>query len=883
MLRCNMTIARLSAGARFHPECLFRPRSVAVIGADTSAGAQVLGNLRGGVFRGAVLPVAPDMPAVAGVLAYADVAALPIAPDLAVICGDAPDLAFTYTQLAARGCYAAIVVGMASARAEGGLRGLARRTGVRSLGPGSFGMAVPGIGLNATMSHLVPRAGRVALVSQSAALCRAVLDWAEPNGVGFSHVVGIGGNDDIGFGLVLDWLSRDAGTGAILLDIRRLKDSRRFLSAARAAARLRPVVAIRAGGMLADPSGQADDVMEAALHRSGILCVTHLEDLLAAAETLTRARPLRREGLAIVTNAIGPAQLAADAALRDGLALARLEPATRGVLNLALPADPALTPDGGGLLYVGLDQPIRLAETAALLGGAREVGGVLVVHSPTGPGDAAGMAALAAAGTAMKVPLLVCAMGETTGAGHRRLLAEAGVPAFASPEQAVRGFRHLMQNRANRAAARELPPSAVLRLAPDIASVRRIFAAVRRNGRLTLTQDEALGVLAAHGMPTVPCRMAASAQDAAVAAEMLGFPVVLKRRRVLRPDNAGTAGLALDLHDAAEVRAAGRLLAQRNPADESGFLVQRQVGRARELRLRVAEDAVFGPVIAFGQGGTAADLLGDVAVDLPPLNLPLAHALIGRTRVAATLAALHDQPAADSDAVADALVRISQLVVDFPELAELDVNPLFVDAHGVVAADAWIRLRAADAPPGRLAIPPYPGELAAPFTVRARAGHAGETLLVRPIRPEDAEAHGAFFQRLSPDDIRYRFFSALRELSAEQMARMTQVDYEREMAFVAVREASQETVGVARLVREAMDSDTAEFAVVIQPDMKGCGVARHLMERIIAWGRLQGIGMISGQVLADNAPMLAFMRALGFAIHRLPDEDDVVEARLALV
>ena len=857
-----MTVPNAKPG-RFRPEFLFRPASVAVLGSETKAGAQVLANLRAGGFAGPVLSAASGD----------DLASLPAAPELAVVCNDAAGVPQAFAALAGRGVTAAVVVSMAT-----GLRDLSRATGVRCLGAGSFGIVVPSIGLNASRAHLAPRPGRVALVSQSAALCRAVLDWAEPNGVGFSHIVGIGGNDDIGFALVLDWLSRDPGTGVILLDIRRIKDARLFLSAARAAARLRPVVAMRAGGRLLDASGAADAAMEAALRRCGVLYVTDLDDLLGAAETLARARPPRSEALAIVTNAMGPGWMAADAALSEGLALAELAPATRALLSGMLGPD-LYRPDvcaAGDLVYAGADDPLRLAETAALLAGAPEVGGVLVVHAPVGPADATGMEAIAAAARAMRVPLLVCAMGETTGAGHRSRLGAAGVPAFASPAQAVRGFLHLVRHRRNRAAARELPPSAVLRIAPDQPAVAAAFARARADGRLSLTQDEAMAVLAAYHIQPVPGRACADAAEAVLAATELGFPVVLKRRRGERPAEGGHGALALDLRDAAAVAEAAALLDRQAGAGTApGFLVQRQIGRKRELLVRVADDAVFGPTIGFGQGGTAASVFADVATDLPPLNLPLARALIERTRVAHALGPLHDLPAANVEAVAETLVRVSQLVVDFPEIAEMDVNPLFVDPDGVQVADAWIRLRAPGDAPGRLAISPYPAELIETYAA------AGESLTIRPIRPEDAAAHGAFFSRLPPEDVRYRFFSVMRELSAEQMARLTQVDYEREIAFVAVRETTGETVGVARLVCEAGSAE-GEFAVVVQPDVKGRGLARHLMQRLIDWARARGMAEMVGQVLADNAPMLAFVRRLGFVVHRLPDESGVMEARLPL-
>jgi acetyltransferase len=529
---------------------------------------------------------------------------------------------------------------------------------------------------------------------------------------------------------------------------------------------------------------------------------------------------------------------------------------------------------------VPLGDDRRLAAVASSAATTPGVGGVLVVHAPSPHADVAALTELAASRATMPVPLLVCAMGETTGAAHRRSLAEAGMAVFATPEQAVQGFLHLVQDRRNRAAARELPSGAVLSVAPDRLPVRKVFAALRRDGRLTAMQDEALAVLSAYGIPVVPTRVVTSPDDAAEAAALLGFPAVVKLRQSVRPDERASGGLALDLHDATEVRTAVRLLAARQARHASEgpdvrLLVQRQAVRWRELRIRVADDATFGPIISFGQGGTTADIVRDISADLPPLNLPLAHALIGRTRAAATLARFRDNPPANELAVAEALVRISQLIVDFPEIAELELNPLIADSDGVLAADAWLRLRESGDDGGGLAITPYPADLAEHW-----ATNDGERLLMRPIRPEDAEQHGAFFHRLSPQDIRYRFFTAVRELSPEQMARLTQIDYDREMAFIAVREAGGETVGVARLVFEG--DREGEFAVIVQADVKGKGVGTHLLQRLIDWARARGLAAIVGQVLADNAPMLAFVRHLGFSLKRMPDEPDVVEARLAL-
>ncbi|MFL5256403.1 MAG: GNAT family N-acetyltransferase [Rhodopila sp.] len=833
-----MTVPRLHSSGRFDPVNLFAPKSVAIIGGDTESGSQILANLAIGGFNGHIHMTS-------------EAADLPPNVSLTVLAIPEHQIGPAMDTMVTRNCFAAIVPGPCA-----DLREHAVRTGVRALGGHSFGLVVPKLSLNAARTHIPPPAGRLALVSQSGATTRAVIDWAAPNGVGFSHIVGLGGNNDIGFGITLDWLSRDSGTGAILLDIRRIKDQRMFLSAARAAARMRPVVAIRAGLRLLDDDGFADRAFEAALRRAGVLCVNHLEDLLAAAETLTRSKPIRRESIVIVSNAIGPARLAADTVLRHDLTLLQ---------------DDALD---HGILYVNA---ACLAEEAQKVAARTDVGGVLVVHAPQGASDDAAIAALCQKNLKQQAATLYCIMGETTGAAHRARVLAAGLPVFDTPTQAVAGFAHLVGDRRNREAARELPGSLVLSLAPDKRWVRRIFQGLRDRDRLSLTQDETMDVLSAYGIPTVPTRFAANPEDAVTAAELLKYPVVVKLRSCQKPACRAHGTLALDLPNPEATLHAARSLAAR--AAEAGrsaaLLVQRQVGRAREIAISVADDVTFGRIISFGTGGTPASA-HDTAADLPPLNLPLAQALIARSPTGALLnRALRDRPAANTAAVAEVLVRISQLIVDFPEVEALDIPSMFVDQHGVTVADAWLKLRPEHEPGVGLAIAPYPTELI------THGVFGGERVTVRPIRPEDAEQHKAFFQRLSPEDIRYRFFTAIRELSAEQMARLTQVDYDREMAFVAKRDSNDDTLGVARLVIEP-DGLSGEFAVIVQADMKGRGLARELMLRLIDWSRARGLKEVVGQVLADNPPMLAFVRRLGFTVQRMPEEPDVMEVRLAL-
>ncbi|MFT8244527.1 GNAT family N-acetyltransferase [Roseomonas sp. BN140053] len=913
----------------FRAASLFAPRRVALLADPALPEAAILArNLLAGGFQGALHAVGAPWE---GLAHAATVEVLDAPPDLAVVALPPADQLAAFAALAAQGCRA-VVVPVASPD----LAAEAKRAGLRALGQRSFGLAIPALGLNATLSHIAPRPGRLALLCQSAAVARVVLDWAAEQGVGFSLICGIGSNADYGFAGALDWLARDTRTGAVLLELRRIKNRRQFISAARATASTRPVVALRAGGRtgiadglgapgadtpFAGDGGVSDAVMAAVLRRAGVLRVSGLGELLSAAETLARIRPATLRGrteadrIAVVANALGPGLLAADAALAGGGQLAVIPAAARLMLDLALPegwhgSNPLVLPPGQGH---------RLAETAAMLATLPEVGAVVAIHAPAPEEDgdtaAAAMAALVgtvrplagsaaaaapdgaepgtaaagsaavpagrAAGSSRRAPVLVGWLGQFTAAPQRHALAEAGAAVFATPEAAVRGALHLAQDQRNREAAAELPPRDVLDLSPDRAAVRRLLDVARAENRRSLNEAEALDVLDAYGLPTVPRRVVRRPEEAGQAAMQLGFPVALK---VLSPDLPGkteVGGVVLNLRDVRGVRAAGRAMLDRLAASRpgvriDGLLVQQQAPPAAELRLRLGEDAMFGPWIGFGAGGTAADLHADEAFDLPPLNRTLAQALINRTRLVRRLRGWRDHPAVALDALADALVRLSALAVDFPEIRDATINPLHADPSGVLALDADLRLR----PPGEaalLAIPPYPAELAAPWTARD-----GRRVLIRPIRPEDAEAHAETFRALDPEDIRRRFFSPLRVLPPAQIARLTQIDYDREMAFIAAEARPglpDRTVGVSRLVREG-DGGQAEFAVLVTPPWKGQGLGRALMRHVLDWGRSVGVRRVTGQVLAENVPMQRFVTALGFTLRRL--EDDLLEASLEL-
>jgi acetyltransferase len=835
---------------RFDPDRIFAPQSVCLSGAGTESGQKIIRNMRQAGYKGQFTLEAAQN------------------PDLAII-ADAPEnVAAALHAHAARGARAAIVISDVPE-----LAALAKAAGIRVLGPHSFGMIIPALGLNASTLDLMPAPGRMAMVAQSASLASTVLDWALPNGAGFSQIVSIGGNTDIGFGLVLDHVARDPHTNAILVQIDRLRDTRLFYSAARAAARLRPVVALVPGLRMRDRSGNSHAAFEAAFARAGVLLTFSISEFLAAAETLTRVKPARSETLAIISNSVSAGRLAADYALDHGLKLAQLSDSTAQILALSLGAPPPRGP-----IFAGRE-PTKLADLAAMLSAAPEVGGILIVHAPSGGDQNAAIEALIACAQTVKIPLLIAAMGEQTGLGHRHRLAAAGLAAFETPEAAIAGFLQLLRNRRNRAAARELPASKVLTMAPDFCAVTQGIAQARAAGENTIPPGAALDWLAGYRIPIAASARAATPAEAAMAGAKIGFPVVVKFAHPDMPINRLTGSVVFDLHDEAAVEQAAIRIAAHIPKDmqdAGAFVVQRQVTRGIALRIRVADHHVLGPVIGFGAGGGDPDDVAHLACDLPPLNLPLARALIERSAMFSLLQAHRGVPAADIEAVAATLVRVSQMIIDFPDILVLDIDPLFANETGVMATSARIALRESDQKRPVLVISPYPSELISSYQAK------GEKFLLRPIRPEDADAHAALFTRFSAEDMRYRFFSAMRHLPPEQIARMTDIDYGREMAIIAVREATGDTAGAARLVRNDTEGTQAEFAVAVEPAAKGLGLATALMRAVIAWGRAQGVRDITGQILADNAPMLAFIKRLGFTLAHVPDEPEIMEAKLEL-
>jgi acetyltransferase len=886
-----------------HLDALFDPHSVAVIGASDSpgsVGATVWRNLRRGGFEGPCWPVNPKRATIGGEPAFASVAALPAAPELAVVCTPPAAVAEVIAALGERGTRAAVVLTAGQTREQRqAMLDAARRHLLRILGPNCLGLISPHARLDASFAHTGVPAGGLAFVSQSGALVTAMLDWAQGRGIGFSHCVSLGEHADIDFADLLDWLASDARTQAILLYIESIEGARKFMSAARAAARNKPVLVVKAGR---SPQGAAaasshtgalaasDLVFDAAIRRAGMLRVDTLQQLFDAAETLAHHHTEARSGLPaggearrlmIVTNGGGAGVMAADAAAAAGVELAPMTLALRGALDSVLP------PNWSGANPVDIigDAPAtRYVDTLRTLLAEPGAGTVLFMHAPTAIVPAPDIAeALLPLLRQHPGRVLAGWLGDAAVRGARQAFGAAGIPCYATPEAAVAAFAQLLTYRDNQDALAQCPPLGEHAVV-DAAAVAALVDHALSDGREWLSEPEAKALLAACGVPVVGTHVVPPDADAAVAAAReLGLPAVLK---ILSPQithKSDVGGVALNLETEAAVADAARAMLARvarlqPQARVEGFTVQAMVRRprAQELIVGGSLDPLFGPVILFGQGGTAVEVMADRALALPPLNRTLAAALVRRTRVSRLLAGWRDVPAADTAAIERALVAVAELLAAEPRITELDINPLLADADGVIVLDARVRVSAA-APGGatRFAIRPYPAHLV------QRQPWQGRELTIRPIRPEDEPQHRAFLEQLSPEDIRMRVFYSRRNLPRSELARLVQIDYEREMAFVAtvVGEGGvEQTLGAARAACDP-DNESAEFGIVVRSDLKGQGLGVRLMRALIEHLRQRGTRQLVGEVLRDNPAMLGLCRHLGLA-ERV--ESDVVVVSLAL-
>ncbi|SEM91220.1 acetyltransferase [Sphingomonas gellani] len=826
---------------------LLHPASIAVIGASRrqgTVGRTVLDNIVAGGFRGRVSAVNPHPLDVAGVECVASVDALRDPPELAVVALPAPLVPDALRRLGARGTRDAVVLSNGFAGADGreALLSAVAGSGMRIVGPNSLGVLIPRIGLNASFAPRAAAPGRLALLSQSGALVTAMLDWAADRQVGFSGVVSMGDMVDADAADLLDLFAADSTTDAILLQVESIRDAARFMSAARAAARLKPVIALRAGRS-ADTDGQgafaADRVYRAAFRRAGMILVDGVAELFDAAQLLGCHPPRCGSRVAIVTNGGGAGRLAADALAASG-----------GTLAQRAGAEPVeVVADRGHAERVGAAVAAALADAA--------VDAVLTVHCPTAfdDGQAAAQAVVAAA-TGARKPVIACWMGPATAAAVRPMFAAARLALFDNVDDAVRGLSHLRQAAEGREALLRAPPALSI---PDHdrERARAIIVGARLEGPTELTGTEARFVAAAYGIPIVASHLARTTAAVAEACAALPGPYVVKICSPDLPNKAAVGGVALALPDAGAAVAAAqemrRNIGDMHPdADLIGFEVASMVGGkdVPELRVRVVEDAVFGPVIGLGVGGTLGAAFPAMALDLPPLDDALAQGLVARAGIAALIAA----PGAEATVVR-VLNAVAALAADLPELESLDIDPLVVAGDRLTALD--VRMHIAARPrEGRLAIRPVPAEWTADLTTRS-----GLSIHVHPVRPDDVGRLADLFHHVTPEDLRFRFLSGVREVGRDRLVAMTQIDYRRTINFLAF--ADEVPVATAMLACDP-DRSRGELAVSVRGDFKGRGISWSMVQHVLRYAKAEGIETIEAVESRDNHAALALEREMGF-------------------
>jgi len=886
-------------------EFAVRPRSLAVFGASTrkgSVGRIVMENIVAGGFEGDVWPVNPKYDEVAGLRCYHSATELPATPDLGVIVTPPATVPGIVADLGARGCRAAVVITAGLTR-ENGLRqamlDAAKPYLFRIIGPNTVGLMIPPAKLNAGFAHMAAAPGNIALLSQSGAIATSLIDWATDNGVGFSHIVSLGDMADVDVGDWLDMLAGDARARAIVMYLETVTNPRKFMSAARAAARIKPVIAVKAGrhGAAAKAAAThtgalsgADRVVDAALSRAGILRVEGLAELFDAAEVTARFPPLERARIGIVTNGGGAGVLAVDQLVEGPGTLAELAPTTIARLDAVLP--PTWS-HANPVDIIGDAPPDRYRVAVEAVASDSGVDAVMVLNCPTGlasPAEAASaLAGLADGGRIGGKPVLTSWLGEHTAREARGILQEAGIPSFATPADVARAISYLaVWSRAQKALTR-VPSSRSEDVAGNCDAVLAIFRKAAAEGHRMLTEPEAKAAVAAYGIPVPETIVAKSPTEAKRAAAKLletSEKVVVKLLSKAISHKSDVGGVVLDIGTADRAGEAAHAIEDRvrrraPEADIEGFAVQPMVVRrkAQELIVGVSRDPIFGPVILFGAGGVAVEVMDDTAVALPPLDDVLAGDLIERTRIGRLLAGFRDRKPADRRAIASALSGLSQMIVDFPCIVSVDINPLLADAEGVIALDARIEIDPEaveeQGPNPALAIRPYPAEWEKEFS------GGGVNYRIRPIKPADIALYPDFLAKVSPGDVRLRFLAPRKGFSDEMLKRLTQLDYDRDIAFVALAEDSGKLAGVGRLSCDP-DRTRGEYALLVRTDLQGHGIGWQLLRQILAYAGAEKINHIEGMVLEENKTMLKMCREFGFSVTHYPDEPGLMLVALDL-
>ncbi|MBD1581175.1 bifunctional acetate--CoA ligase family protein/GNAT family N-acetyltransferase [Pseudoalteromonas sp. S16_S37] len=873
----------------------FNPQSVAVIGASNSpgrAGYVVMRNLLQGGFKGPIMPVSPKHKAVHGVLAYPNINALPQTPELAVICTNKNTLETLLQQLGEIGCKNVVIIAAGLNNAQKiALKNATRLHNIQLLGPNCLGLLVPHIGLNASFSHTVAAPGKLAFISQSAAVCSTILDWAQSKRIGFSYFVSVGDCLGIDFDELLDFLGRDAKTKAILLYIDNIDDVRRFISAARAAAFSKPVIVIKTGRTQAGAEAayihtggktSDDTVYDAMFQRAGMLRVNDLRELFAATQTLAlHPKLLQVEHLTILTNGGGPGVMAVDTLLQRSGKLAQLEEHTRAALNAVIPQS---NKTSNPVDLFGDSSPERYKKALEILLKAPEVKNLLIIHTPSALAPSEEYAKIIAS-TLQTIPkmarpfVMTNFMGERAAFAARDICADHDIPTYRTPEGAVGAFMHLISYRRNQKHLTQTPESKSDNTHIDARAANSTIQSLLKQGHTQLTTHLARQLLCHYDIDCIETRVALTPSEAKEVSSELGFPVALKLISPSIASKSEVGGVVLNLNDSNEVEQTAfsmllRIKKSYPDAIIEGFSLQKMAPRAgaQELRIAVKTEDNFGPVILLGEAGTGLEF-SQAAVALPPLNMNLAKYLIAAAHDKGVLKerALPDK--VDKYRLCDLLTRVSQLIIDQPDIWSIELNPILASNGQFLVLDANITLMPYQPTPGkkRLVIRPYPKDLVQNVTLKN-----GQQAILRPIKPEDERAHQEFDQSLSKEDRYRRFFGELPQFNHEQLAKMTQIDYDREMAFIVSEpyKNTYRTLGVSRLLIEP-DHDSAEFAVVVRSGSHGLGLGRLLMSAIIDYAKKQRIKVLSGITLPENTGMIELSKKLGFTITRDFEEGTV--------
>jgi len=882
-------------------DALFAPKSVAVIGASAkqgSVGRTILHNLISSPFGGTVFPVNPKHASILGIRSYASLAAIGEPVDLAVIVTPAETVPGVMSDCANLGVKGAIIIsagfkeiGAHGADLEREVLSQARRGKIRVIGPNCLGVMRPFSGLNATFAADMARAGNVGFVSQSGALCTAVLDWSFREHVGFSAFVSIGSMLDVDWGDLIDFLGDDPRTQSIVIYMESIGDARSFISAAREVALTKPIIIIKAGRSDAAARAAAshtgaltgsDEVFDAVASRCGVLRVNSISDLFYMSEVLAKQPRPRGPRLLIVTNAGGPGVLATDALIAGDGRLAELSAETLEALNNILPPHWSRS---NPVDILGDATPERYAQTVEIAAKDPNADGLLVVLSPQAMTDPTGTAhEIKKFARLYGKPILASWMGGNHVEPAETILNHADIPTFGYPDTAARMFTHMWRYTESLRGLYETPLLAEGDEAPqDRATAHALIDQARAVGRTLLSEVESKRLLGAYGIPTVETRLAASADEAVQHADAIGYPVVLKLHSYTLTHKSDVGGVQLNLSDAEAVHSAYRAIergasqaAEPPPPGAMHFLgvtVQPMVrAGGYELILGSSIDPQFGPVLLFGLGGTLVEVLKDRALGLPPLNTTLARRMLEQTKIYRALHGFRGQKPINLAELEHVLVRFSRLIIEQRWIKELDINPLRATPESLLALDARVVLHdpalSEDKLP-RLSIRPYPVQYIWPLTLRDDT-HAN----IRPIRPEDEPLIVRFHQTLSETSVYMRYFHVMQlsqRIAHERLTRICFIDYDREMALVVDRPNPQggehEILGVGRLSR-AHGANEAEFAILISDPWQAHGLGTALLERLVEIGRAEGLSRITADILAENRAMQDVSRKLGFKLKR---------------